>query len=115
MEPSCRTETMQQVGERIRVVRKKRGMTQDELAAQISESCSGKMISKYENGMTEMRMLTYFEICQALGCAPNDLAPESTTRRTGTISDFNLLSQKNREMVETMIQALILKQMQDGK
>ena len=110
MGPYRKAEATQQVGDKIRNLRKKKGITQDQLAAQISESCSGKTISKYENGMSDMRMLTFFEICEALECAPNDLAPEHILKAESPISSFYLLDQRNQEMIETMIQALLLKQ-----
>ena len=105
-------ELARQVGKKIREARKQRGMTQEQLAAQISDSCSGKMISQYESGISDMRMLTYFGICEVLGCYPNDLAPANVLRGQGTINEFFLLNEENRQMIEKMIQALLLQQSQ---
>ena len=115
MGPYGRAAAMQQVGERIRKLRKQKGMTQDQLAEQISDGCSGKTISKYENGMTDMRMLTFFEICEALECSADDLAPSDIACTEKMVHDFHLLNQKNKEMIETIIQALLIKQIQEGQ
>ena len=101
-----------EVGERIKNTRKSRGLSQEQLASQISETCSSKVISRYENGTCDMRLLTFLEICNVLECTPNDLTQEYSSGEDDRIQGFHKLNAKNREIVETMVQALLLQQNQ---
>lgn len=61
----------QEVGYKIRHIRKKRGMTTEELAAAICKSKSA--ISKYENGSVVLDIQTLYEIAGALGVRVDQL------------------------------------------
>ena len=101
----------QQVGRKIRELRKSRGMTQEDPATEISETCTGKVISRYETGRDEMKMLTFFDICSSLGCTPNDIAPDWILGNgVAGPEGYNELSTDNKTIINKMIQALLLQQ-----
>lgn len=57
------------VGERIRLLRKQKGMTQQELAQKLGLKDSA--IAKYENGRVEnIKRSTLSEMAKVLGCSP---------------------------------------------
>lgn len=64
-------ETMQNIGQHIRNLRKEKGLTQDALAAQLH--VTRQTISNYENGKSEPDLDTLVRIAEVLGTDVNDL------------------------------------------
>ena len=100
----------QQVGVKMKTMRKSQKLTQEELAERISEQCSGKTISRYENGKGEMKLLTFFDICSALNCSPDSLVPDWLVPRKRMPEGYDRLNDENRAMIDKLIHALVLQQ-----
>lgn len=103
----------QAVGEKMRTIRKARKMTQEKLAEEISDTCSGKVISRYENGTDKMGMLTFFDVCAGLKVTPNDLAPDWLLQigKVPTAPEgYEQLTEANQKIIRQMVQALLLQQ-----
>lgn len=64
----------QTLGEKIRVFRKLKNMTQKELAQRINKSLA--CVSKYEKGTVAIDVLSIYEIAEALSVAPQMLLPK---------------------------------------
>ena len=62
------------LGDQLREKRKTANLSQDRLGDIVN--ISGKVISRYENGQTEMGVSTFLKFADALHTTPNDLAPE---------------------------------------
>jgi transcriptional regulator with XRE-family HTH domain len=69
-------ELIEQVGQRIKVIRTKRGMSQEELAEKL-EVTKG-YISKLENGKKPISLKTTEKIAHILGVLPEDLLVDET-------------------------------------
>ena len=101
------------VGERIRKHRKSRKLTQEQLAETIGDPFSAKILSRYENGETQMGINTYFEIAKALGVSPNDLAPQELVSHSTAIAapkGYLDLDADSKHIVDTMVVMLLNKQ-----
>ena len=101
------------VGENIKKIRKSKGMTQEQLAEKISDTCSGKTISRYENGNGQMLLSTYFGICEALEVSPNDLSPERLLQMdftTKLLEDYRKLNTEYQETARGIIRLLLYQQ-----
>ena len=64
------------VGQRIRMIRKQKHMTQDDLAEELGGGCTNKTISRYETGMVEMGIQTLSDIAEALEVPVDSLMPD---------------------------------------
>lgn len=64
------------VGQRIRMIRKQKHMTQDDLAEELGGGCTNKTISRYETGMVEMGIQTLCDIAEALEVPVDSLMPD---------------------------------------
>ena len=62
---------LKNIGERIRTVRAAKGMSQTELAEMAQMSYSA--INKFENGLTNIWLINFIKICEALQVSPDDL------------------------------------------
>ena len=99
-----------QFGEKLRKLRKSRNLSQEQLAEKLNDTCSSNTISRYETGQAIMNVLTYFDLCRALSCPLNELAPDGTAGLEDTVNGYHHLTEKNKEIVQTMVQALLLQQ-----
>lgn len=101
------------VGDKIRNHRKLRKLTQEQFAETVGEPFSAKVLSRYENGKTEMGISTYFEIAKALGVSPNDLAPHELLPCSTAFEKpnrYSELDEDNKQIINTMIAMLLQKQ-----
>lgn len=64
------------LGEKIRYYRKRRGMTQRELAEQINRTLA--CVSKYEHGGVSIDTYTLYEIARALEVEPKVFLPDQS-------------------------------------
>ncbi|MBR0283548.1 MAG: helix-turn-helix transcriptional regulator [Oscillibacter sp.] len=101
-----------EVGENIRLLRVKRGLTQQQLAEQMSEQLGKKytanMISLYENGQDHMHMGALFDFATFFGVAPQDLAPARFLKEEEVVmSYFRKLSPENQSMFERMLKFML--------
>ncbi|MDO5456084.1 MAG: helix-turn-helix transcriptional regulator [Eubacteriales bacterium] len=68
------TADQREVGQRIRVAREARGLSQDKLGAMLD--VDGNTVYRYENARGgSMTLDTFFRIVDALGCTPSQLSP----------------------------------------
>lgn len=103
----------QAVGEKMRTIRKAWKLTQEQLAETISDTCSGKVISRYETGTDKMGMLTFFDVCAGLKVTPNDLAPDwllQMGKAPAAPEGYEQLNEANQKMIQQMVRALLLQQ-----
>ena len=70
-----------EVGERIRRRREELGLSQDQLADIVG--ASRQMVSRYENGVREMGIVSLLQYADALETTPGTLLPTVNTPRQG--------------------------------
>lgn len=63
-----------EIGDSIRRLREKRGISQDELGMRLDMKSSS--VSRYERGEREMGITTFFQFMEALGAEPEDFFPK---------------------------------------
>lgn len=100
------------VGQRMRAIRKRLNWTQMDLALSMQPILSSAVISRYERGKADMQLTTYLSLVKTLGVTPNDLAgwTDSGSVPSNELSEYNLLSESNRKMIDRLIHALLLEQ-----
>lgn len=74
------------IGQRIRLYRKLKGMTMDELAQKLHKSKAS--ISKYESGQISIDIVTMFEIAEVLEINPNHLLDYPSKERNSSINNI---------------------------
>lgn len=105
--------TRKRIGEQIKFHRNKQAMTQEELAEKIGGKFSSNSLSRYENGSTEMGIVTFVSLASALNLEPNDLVPSELItgfKSTAGPKDYEKLSDENKDIVNILINALLCKQ-----
>ena len=94
-EPVVRNpEEVTDLGERIREARKKRGLSQEQLADRMA--MDRKTVSRYEQGEREMGISTFIQIAEALDMSPSELLPERLTKKpacNGKLEALRILSE----------------------
>ena len=106
-----KAEDKKTVGGNIRQQRRKKGMTQENLANEIGEDISNKTVSRYEKGEDHMSMCTFLTIAEKLGVTPNDLSPARLlANRKEPPPEYYGLNEQNRVIADDFIRALKLKQ-----
>lgn len=102
---------LSELSENVRNRRKQVGMTQSQLAA--AAHLADNTVQRLESVSTQTSVETLFQIAQALGVTPNDLAPKHygfhrTKNNLSAFDDsFNLLTDENKELVMKSVSALI--------
>jgi transcriptional regulator with XRE-family HTH domain len=97
-----------ELGRRVRDQRSKRGLTQDDLANRISPSVTRAAIANIEGGKQRVLCHTLWQLAQALGVTPLDLAPlpgmpsGSAATRRAVESEL----EKNLDLSKTAIKKL---------
>ena len=100
-------------GETIKELLEEKEMTQEELAEKIGGKFSSNSLSRYENGSTEMGIVTFVSLASALNLEPNDLVPSELItgfKSTAGPKDYEKLSDENKDIVNILINALLCKQ-----
>ena len=95
------------IGEKIKEVRKRAHMTQDQLAEEIGGTCTNKVISRYEKGTVEMGVQTLIDVAEALEIPVDNLMPERVRVHASAEENeisciFSKLSPENRETLLKM-------------
>ena len=96
------------IGKRIKALRKRQGLTQDELAGMIDAEWTGTTLSHYETGDREMRLSTFLAIADALDVSLDALA--GRVRQNGVPEGYGELSEDNRAVIGDMVQVLLRRQ-----
>ena len=91
----------QKVGERIRIKRKERGLSQEGLAEAVG--LKRPSMSNIEKGRQNILLHTFCDIAETLGIKGTELLPEVSARDPVTIPDLRSYSQEVREFVEAGI------------
>jgi len=91
----------QKVGERIRVKRKERGLSQEGLAKAIG--LKRPSMSNIEKGRQNILLHTFCDIVETLDTKASDLLPEVLTRDPVNMPDLRSYSKEVREFVEAGI------------
>jgi DNA-binding XRE family transcriptional regulator len=76
-----------QIGERLRELREKRGLTQAKVAS--IAGIEPANLSRIENGYFDISASTLWKILAAMGCSPRDLASEGKTAGTALSRSFS--------------------------
>lgn len=93
-----------EIGERLLSVRRKKGMTQGEVAEKAG--LSDRAYADIERGTANMRVETALKICKALNVTPNDiLIDEEIPMQTGTdlLVKLNSCSESERKTAIKLI------------
>jgi len=69
--PKKEMNLLQKVGQRIKVIRTERGITQVDLAKELRTTQSA--ITRIEHGQQNLTLLTLERVCKKIGCQPVDL------------------------------------------
>ena len=97
----------------LRRLREKAGLTQEELAAKLGKPYTEELIARYEDGSAEvMETWTVFDIVEALGATPMDIAPKSLMARQCLESGYGDLNEESRRLVDGVISAVLRGQRQ---
>jgi len=98
-----------ETGNLIRSSRKKKQMTQMQLAERVGNECSKNMISCYENGDVEMGIRRFADISRVLEVSPDVLLGGAGSGFTGEAGElFSQLDDENRVIVMKQMKALLL-------
>jgi transcriptional regulator with XRE-family HTH domain len=90
-----------QIGERIRIQRKERGLSQEGLAKAVG--LKRPSLSNIEKGRQNILLHTFCDIMETLDCNANSLLPEQPRREPVNMPDLTALSKEVREFVEAGI------------
>ena len=102
------------IGERLRELREKRGLSQEALAELMGKNYSRKLIWLYETGGDHMRIGTLFTICKVLDVTLDQLLPERLLMDTDEFMKvFDALTEENRAKVREYGE-LLLKSQETG-
>lgn len=96
----------EEVGANIALIRRKKDITQDELAERIGHHAIANTVSRIENGHTNMRMNTFFNISSALMVTPNDICPRRLIEGT-PLEYYRDLNFDSRQMIGDMILVML--------
>lgn len=96
------------IGKRIKALRKRQGLTQDELAGMIDAEWTGTTLSHYEVGDREIRLSTFLAIADALDASLDALTDR--VRQDGASEGYGELSEDNRAIIGDMVQVLLRRQ-----
>lgn len=89
------------IGRRIRMLRERAGLTQEELAEMIGVTTSS--VGNYEREVSHPREEALYRIFDALQCEPNELFAdcyENTSAESGHIEKYRALDSYGRELVD---------------
>ncbi len=101
---------IEEIGKNLRKLRKKKGWTQERLAAEVDKDPT--MISKHEHGQQSFGVDSLIFYSIVLGCQPTDLFPESAREYFIKHSDpllgqMNRLNERQREQISSYIRFLL--------
>ena len=99
-----------ETGDRIRTFRKKRHMSQMQLAAAVSGECARNAISGYENGGKEMGIRRLKDIADALMVSPETLLRNEDEDVQGILEIYSQLDDENKAMALKQMKALLIMQ-----
>lgn len=127
---------LEATGKKLKTLRKRAGLTQEQLAERVGGTYTNTVISRYERGSTEMGIQTMYDLAEALGVPPSELTPDRLLhnndgihndnntykasenkslgqQQTGTADIYSLYSQldgPNKKMIDEMISLMLFKQ-----
>lgn len=88
-----------EIGNRLLAIRKKYGMTQNEVAE--ASGLSGRTYADIERGSVKMRVDTIIHICNALHITPDEIltvrSDEATEQQEEVLARLNACSPKDKE------------------
>lgn len=94
------------IGEQIRRHRTDQAMTQEDLVQKIGRNLFANSLSRYENGETEMGIVTFLAVASALKVKPNDLIPRKLITSSEPIiiqEQYGKLSSDRKYIVNQII------------
>lgn len=106
-----REELLRIYGKRLKALRKKAGITQEELACRISERWDANTVYRYESGRLEMHISDVEMISLALNCSPEELMIAiSPSDNLDFTSAYDCLTEENKKAINHLIQLFLLEQ-----
>lgn len=104
------------IGNRLFLIRKKRGMTQAEVAE--AAGVSDHTYAEIERGITNMRIITFTQICSALKITPDEILTEANeqtaAREADIMARLNACPPRDKEtalrLLDVYLQSLSQKQ-----
>ena len=104
------------IGENLKKLRKKAGLTQEELADRIDSR--GEHISKIERGLVEPKIIMIYHICVVLGITVNELfyGQRIANRMSmGFSEEYAKLTDQQVALVESIVDFLVNQNNDKGK
>ena len=97
-------DALMETGNRVTTLRRERSVTQDELGRRVG--FNGNTVSRIENGRTNMRVTTYFDIIAILQVTPNEMCPLRLLEGS-PLERYNELNSTGRDLLHGMIDVLL--------
>lgn len=99
------------IGNRLRILRESRGISQEELAEALGEKYTRKHIWQFETGGDHMRIGTLFAVCDVLEVRLEELVPERMIREADEMMlIIDELTQENRSRLREYAEFLLSRQ-----
>lgn len=106
--PIHHDEDNQWISGRLKLFRKRKGMTQTELAEAVGDAKYQKHISFYENGRNHMPVTLLFDIIEQLQVSPTEILPPRLYQEHGSVfDDYLRLDENHQEMIRGLIHDLL--------
>lgn len=99
---NTKTSFLEAVGNRIRNLQEKNGMTQEQLAEKIGSNCATNTVYRYENGLVEIKASRIVRLCEIFGVTPSYLLLGEDDCSENMEEMIYLFSQLNKEDQSTM-------------
>ena len=102
------------IGNRLRLLREERGLTQEKLAELMGEKYNRKIIAIYESGGDHMRMGALFAACEALDVSLSALVPPRLLSDADELlAVFYELTGENRREAVRYAEYLLMRQKEE--
>ena len=106
--PIHHDEDNQWISGRLKLFRKRKGMTQTERAEAVGDAKYQKHISFYENGRNHMPVTLLFDIIEQLQVSPTEILPPRLYQEHGSVfDDYLRLDENHQEMIRGLIHDLL--------
>ena len=98
------------VGSALREYRKRRCLTQAQMAEKMGEGYDAETVTQYEAGSVPMEIDTFLAMTKALGISPEAVRPELLWGQKVIRVGYSKLTDKGREAVDQIISILLTEQ-----
>lgn len=108
IKPIHHDEDSQWISERLKAIRKQKGVTQAGLANAVGDPNYQKHISLYENGHDHMPVTLLIDIIERLGATPTEVLPPRLYQEHSSVFDEYLrLDTKHQETIRGLVNDML--------